>query len=186
MNTGVPQIPRGSGKPGDAGEAVTFRAVLTPNRSLSPGGFLVLMSAIALVSFVVGVVFMMLGAWPVMGFFGLDVALIYWAFRANYRAARMFEVVEISPRTLIVTRSSTSGRTERFDFQTYWVRVLLDEEPSGHTRLRLGSHGREFAFADFLGHDERRQLAGVLENEIRAALRVAGGLNQPDGSARLR
>ena len=43
------------------------------------------MVAIGAVSFVAGVVFLLMGAWPVFGFFGLDVLLLYWAFRLNYR-----------------------------------------------------------------------------------------------------
>ncbi len=58
-----------------------FSALLTPHRSLGPRGFMVLMSAVCLVSFGTGLLFYMIGAWPVMGFMGLDVALIYVAFK---------------------------------------------------------------------------------------------------------
>ena len=130
------------------------------------------MTAIGVVSFAIGIAFLSMGAWPVLGFFGLDVLLIYWAFRANYRAGREFETVEVSPDTLTVTRYASDGRRETHSFQTYWVRIFLDEEPSGHTRLRLRSHGQNFLFARFLSDDERRDFAGVLEAEIAAALRV--------------
>ncbi len=152
-------------------DTVTFRAILTPNRSLSKAGFILLMSAIGIVSFAIGIAFLSMGAWPVLGFFGLDVALIYWAFRANYRAGREFETIEVAPDTLTVTRSSADGEAQKFDFQTNWVRIVLDEEPSGRTRLNLRSHGRDFSFAKFLSDDERREFAGTLESEIRAALR---------------
>lgn len=66
--------------------ALPFRAVLTPHRSLSPRGFLILMSVLATVSFATGLLFASIGAWPVLGFFGLDVGIIYLAFRLNYRA----------------------------------------------------------------------------------------------------
>ena len=152
-------------------EKITFRAMLMPNRSLSSSGFIVLMSAICIVSFAIGVVFTLMGAWPVMGFFGLDVALIYWAFRSNYRTGRAFETVEVAADRLTVTRFAANGHSERFDFQTYWVRIFLDEDPSGKTRLRLRSHGRDFIFAKFLSDDERREFAGVLESEMAATLR---------------
>ena len=67
----------------------SYQAVLTPHRSLGPRGFLILMSAVATVSFVAGFAFLLMGAWPVFGFFGLDVALVYLAFKLNYRAARL-------------------------------------------------------------------------------------------------
>ena len=72
--------------PDTAPDVPLFSAIITPHRSLSSIGFLVLMAAIGIVSFLAGILFLVLGAWPVVGFFGLDVLLIYWAFRINYRA----------------------------------------------------------------------------------------------------
>src|SRR3954452_10753057 len=66
-------------------EPTLFCALLTPHRSLGSVGFVVLMTVVAVVSFVGGVAFYLIGAWPVGGFFGLDALLIYWAFRVNYR-----------------------------------------------------------------------------------------------------
>src|SRR5437588_1476045 len=64
-------------------EPALFSALLTPHRSLSSAGFFVVMGLIAGISFVGGVVFLIAGAWPVIGFLGLDVALEYWAFRRS-------------------------------------------------------------------------------------------------------
>jgi uncharacterized membrane protein len=147
--------------------APPFRAVLTPNRSLSPAGFLILMSAIGLVSFALGIAFFSLGAWPVAGFLGLDVALIYYAFRANYRASRRFETVEINADTITITRVQPDGTSESFDFNTYWARIRLDEEPSGRTSLSIITHGRAFRFATCLGNDDRRAFASALDAELR-------------------
>ena len=91
-----------SGNAPDKREA--FRAVLYPHRSLGPTGFLILMSAIGGVSFITGMAFLLKGAWPVFGFFGLDVALIYAAFKLNYRSGRLYETVELTPDVLTVTR----------------------------------------------------------------------------------
>src|SRR5262245_31831490 len=91
-----------------------FRAVLAPHRSLAPQGFLLLMAAISLVSFVMGVMFAAIGAWPVFGFYGLDVLLIYVAFRLNYRSGRAYEMVELTPAVLTFTRVDPSGRRQSF------------------------------------------------------------------------
>lgn len=156
----------------DANRGGTFRAVLYPHRSLGPKGFLVLMLAIGGVSFVTGMVFLMKGAWPVFGFFGLDVALVYAAFRLNYRAGRLYETVELTPQALTITRVHPSGQQESFGFNPYWVRVRLAEGPQGRTDLRLASHGREFAFARFLTDDERRDLSLALSGAL-AEARIA-------------
>src|SRR5262245_46469945 len=68
-------------------EPAIFSAIITPHRSLNRIGFIILMSSVCLVSFIGGIVFLMAGAWPVFGFFGLDVALLYWAFKLNYAQA---------------------------------------------------------------------------------------------------
>jgi uncharacterized membrane protein len=147
----------------DSGE---FRAVLRPHRSLGPTGFVVLMSIISGISFLTGAVFYFMGAWPVLGFFGLDVLLIYIAFRLNYRAARLHETVELSRADLTVTRIHPSGRRERFVFNPYWVRVRLAEGRDGRTDLRLHLHGKELSFGRFLTDDERRDFAKALTGAL--------------------
>lgn len=149
-----------------------FHAVLTPYRSLGPRGFLVLMVALGSVSFVAGMVFLLAGAWPVMGFFGLDVLLVYIAFRLNYRSGRLYETVELTPALLTVTRVHPSGRRESFDCNPYWARVNLREWPDGRTALSIAAQGREHAFGRFLTDDERRDFASALKDALLTA-RVA-------------
>jgi uncharacterized membrane protein len=158
-----------SGQTQDGGE--TFRAVLTPYRSLGPKGFLALMLAFGALSFVTGMVFLAMGAWPVLGFFGLDVLLIYVAFRLNYRSGRRYETLELTPDQFVLTRIHPSGRRERFDCNPYWARVSLREWPDGRTALSVVSRGTELKFGTFLTDDERRDLALAL----REALLIARG-----------
>ena len=93
-------------------DQVPFVAELRPYRSLGRTGFMVLMGFVILVSFVAGIVFTLAGAWPVFGFFGLDVVIIYLAFRINYRDARLFERVELDRETLTITRVDPWGRAK--------------------------------------------------------------------------
>lgn len=149
-----------------APDASVFRAILHPHRSLEPRGFLILMLAIGSVSFVSGMAFVLMGAWPVMGFFGLDVLLLYIAFKLNYRAAGAYELVELTPRTLTLTQVSASGKSRSFEFNPYWVRVLFTERPDGGNHLRLASHGRELEFGRLLNDDERRDFADALRRAL--------------------
>ncbi len=150
-------------------EGDTFRAVLTPHRSLEPRGFLILMGVLSAVSFVAGLVFYLAGAWPVMGFFGLDVALVYFAFKLNYRSGRLYETIEVTPALLTWTRVHPSGRREQFDCNPYWARVNLKERTDGRTELRIASQGRELSFGRFLTDDERRDLAAALKDALLTA-----------------
>ena len=98
-------------------EPTLFSATITPHRSLGSTGFLALMLGIGGVSFVAGVMFLLIGAWPVFGFLGLDVLLIYWAFRINYRAARAYEEVTVTTSELTVRKVSHRGSVREMDPQ---------------------------------------------------------------------
>lgn len=147
--------------------------VLHPHRSLSARGFAILMGALCLVSFCAGMVFVLLGAWPVMGFFGLDVAIIYWAFRVNYRDGRVYETVDVTPDVLTVTRFGPDGEKEAIALNPYWARVALStDRPDGRTSLRIIAEGKELLIGSFLTDDERREFCGALAGAIRDARNV--------------
>jgi len=150
-----------------------FHAVLTPHRSLGPKGFLVLMGALAAASFAAGMVFLLMGAWPVFGFFGLDVALVYLAFRLNYRSGRLYETIDLTQARFLLTCVHPSGRTEKYDCNPYWARVQLTERPDGRTVLSVVERGRELVFGRFLNDEERRDLAAALGQ---ALLDARGGV----------
>lgn len=148
--------------------------ILHPHRSLSPHGFLILMSILGGVSFIAGVIFCLIGAWPVMGFFGLDVALIYWAFKANYRSGRAYELIDLTPEVLTLTRVSPAGKSEKVEINPYWARVsLATDHPDGRTSLRIIAQGRELEFGKFLNEDERRDLADALREALIRARTVS-------------
>ena len=98
-------------------ERLLFDALLTPHRSLGPRGFMIFMAAIAAVSFTAGVVFFIAGAWPIVGFLGLDVLLIYLLFRANYRHGRRHEILELTRARLTVRKVNHYGEERSFEFQ---------------------------------------------------------------------
>ena len=101
----------GTGQADAASERPIFEALLTPYRSLGRRGFNILMAFVGGVSLVTGIAFVAKGAWPVFGFFGVDVLLIWWAFRASYRSAKARELVTVSRTDL---RSARSRRAARF------------------------------------------------------------------------
>jgi uncharacterized membrane protein len=152
-------------------DTAPFRAVLTPHRSLTPRGFLIVMTIVGVISFIAGMSFLAMGAWPVMGFFGLDALAIYIAFKLNYRAGRLVEIVEITTNDLTVIRTRPNGRQETFALNPYWARVHLAQRPDGANALFLRSHGKAHAIAAFLNDDERRDLASALDRALAAVRR---------------
>lgn len=140
--------------------------VLRPHRSLSPTGFWVLMGLLAGFSFVAGLAFWAVGAWPVMGFLGLDVLIVYVAFRASYASARTYERLHLSPQALTVERVHPSGRHERFALPPQWLRVEVESEAGQPARLCLRSHGRVHRIGAFLPPDECTEVAGALREGL--------------------
>ena len=137
-------------------EPTIFSAVITPHRSLNNVGFLVLIVVFGAVSFLAGIVFLLMGAWPVFGFFGLDVLLLYWAFRLNYRHAAAYEEVKVTPSTLTVRKVSHRGRAREWVLNPLWVKLdKVVHEEFGIERLFLVTRGKELAIASFLGPDEK-------------------------------
>lgn len=148
-----------------------FDAELRPNRSLSPRGFAILMGAIGLFSLVVGLGFFLQGAWPVLGFLGLDVAAIYWAFRVSYRSGGLKETVQFSEQDLAVQRIHPGGTGQRWSFQPYWARVRLEveetEDVGSHGSVIVTSHGRTVRLGRFLAPEERKSFADALAGALR-------------------
>ncbi len=148
-------------------EPTIFSAVITPHRSLGRTGFLLLMGFFGLISFVAGMVFLIAGAWPVFGFFGLDVALLYWAFRLNYRHAGAYEEVTVTPSALTVRKVSHRGRAREWVLNPLWVKLDKEShEEFGIERLFLIARGKQLIIANFLGPHEKASFA----KEVDAAL----------------
>jgi uncharacterized membrane protein len=153
-------------------EPTIFSAVLTPHRSLSPTGFLLFMLVLSAISFTTGLVFFLAGAWPVLGFCGLDVLLVYWAFRLNYRSARAYEEVTVTPSELKVRQVTHRGRVSEWTLNPLWVRLdRVVHEEFGLERLFLVSHGRRLAIARCLGPREKESFAAALAAALGEAKR---------------
>ncbi|HJZ22762.1 MAG TPA: DUF2244 domain-containing protein [Bradyrhizobium sp.] len=149
-----------------------FSALLTPHRSLNRTGFVVLMVFLSVVSFAAGLAFLLMGAWPVFGFFGLDVLLVYWAFKVNFRRAKATEEISVTPSELRVRRVSHRGHVAEWVLNPLWVQ--LDQKihaEFGIEELYLVSRGRRVAIASFLGPDEKASFVKALNAALQAARR---------------
>jgi uncharacterized membrane protein len=154
------------------GEPTIFSATITPHRSLGRFGFLILMLAFGGISFVAGMVFLIAGAWPVFGFFGLDVLLLYWAFRVSYRSALAYEQVTVTASELKVWKVTHRGRVAEWTLNPLWTR--LDQQVHaeyGIERLFLVTRGRRLPIANALGPDEKGTFAAALAAALGEAKR---------------
>lgn len=154
----------------DAPQPILFDAELRPHRSLNRRGFALLMALFGGVSLIVGLAFLAVGAWPVFGFFGLDVLLLWFAFRLSYRDARARETFRLTEGELRVARIDADGRQCSWSFQPYWLRISYPDPPEPGSQVVLSSHGRSLGVASFLPVDEKVAFAKSLRAAV-ASLR---------------
>ena len=142
-------------------DTVYFSTLLRPHRSLSAEGFKWVMRGAIAANLLIGLPMYLLGAWPVLGFMGLDVWLLYWLFQRSYLDARRSETLTLTDRELVIERRSPEGEREEYRLAAYWLRIELREQRS--ERLVLVSRGQRLVVGRFLSPGERRKLAGELQ-----------------------
>jgi len=155
------------------GRAITashFEALLYPNRSLPNTGFVIIMSIVIVVNIFFGLVFALAGAWPVLAFGGIDIALVWFAFKISYRQGRLHERISITQNEINVSRVFPSGHEMRWRLQPYWTQIYIDNPVRHESQLCLISKGETLILGSFLSPEERhslgRKLSTVL-NEIK-------------------
>ena len=158
--------------PTSAADAVLFAARIHPHRSLTRAQFRLLLGLVATISFFATLPFVIMGAWPVAGFMGLDVLAVYLAFKASFRSARAYEDVRVTVLELLLAKVSARGRRAEWRFNPAWVRLERQEhEEFGIQRLDLVSRGTRIELANFLGPDEKANFAQRLTRALAEARR---------------
>ncbi|MBM3647524.1 MAG: DUF2244 domain-containing protein [Alphaproteobacteria bacterium] len=151
-----------------AAPAVHFSATLVPHRSLSPQGFRWLIKGAIAANLAIGLPMLAFGAWPVLGFMGLDIWLLWWLFKRSYLDARRRESLTLTDRELAIERVAPGGERERYSLDAYWLRVDWDDKEE---RLIVASRGNRAVIGRFLAPAERRALAEQLAAAL-AAMRA--------------
>ncbi|MCB4820189.1 DUF2244 domain-containing protein [Roseicella aerolata] len=149
-------------------DRILFEAICTPARSLSRRGMAWVAGAVLLVSVAVGLGFSVFGAWPVLGFTGLEAALLLGLMGLHRRwAARSMEVLVLTEERLLIRRTDARGRREELVLDPYWARLRLEERPGRVSLLVLRQRQREVEIGTLLGEEQKRDLAAALEAALR-------------------
>lgn len=145
---------------------------LRPHRSLTREQANMLVFVVSAAICVISLPFFFLGAWPIIGFLGLDAVGIWLAFKFSFRAARAYEDLRLTSLELTLDKVPVRGKTREFRFNPFWVRLDRSEhEEFGLQRLALVSHGRSVEFGSFLGPEQKAEVAGDLTLALARARR---------------
>ncbi|MFN3227927.1 MAG: DUF2244 domain-containing protein [Hyphomicrobiales bacterium] len=141
-----------------------FAARLTPHRSLPKNGFVLLMLLIGGLALSSGMMFLAIGAWPILAFLVLDVAIVFLAFHISYRSGRAYEEVRVTPDALTIKRVSAWGRVSVDELHPVWTRLktAYDEEDERVLAIKLESKGQQFPVGAFMNPDDKESFANAL------------------------
>jgi uncharacterized membrane protein len=146
-----------------------FEAVITPHRSLSPAGLCIVLAVLTGMTALVSLRFLLLGAWPVVGFNGVETAAVALLLYLNHRSARARELVMLDAEHVRVVRIDTAGRRRERVLPAAWLNVELEENAGRVPRLLLCTRGLREEIGAVLGADEKRGLAGALRGALHEA-----------------
>ena len=150
------------------GEAIVI--MLWPYRSLSLRGFRILITVLAILMSLIGLGFYLIGAWPVLGFLGLEIFIVWYAFKWNYRSGQLVETVAITPQKVDITRTDWRGHSKTICLNGVWIKAELDTKENKKCRLYLRQHSNKLEIGAFMPPAEKPSLAFAL-NEVFARLR---------------
>ena len=143
-------------------DPVVFEAEVTPHRSLSPRGLRLVIGSVCAVSLLTTSVFWYLGAWPIAGFNGGEIALAMVLLRVHARSNRQRELLLLSGQAFRVLRTDAQGRASEHSLPPFWLNVTLQERPGRVPGLYLSARGQRLEVAAALGEPEKRDLADAL------------------------
>lgn len=153
--------------------AVLFSAVLRPHRSGGPHALRSLLVLLGVISGAAGLMFLAMGAWPVLPFLGLEVVLLVLMLRLNLKRGSEFEAINLTRSALTVRRVDHWGHERHFSFPPHWLQVNLEPAPGDNTLLELRSHGRSLTIGRFLPVAERQELALTLRRALQRVTAAA-------------
>ena len=149
----------------EVAHATEFKRVAQRNNSLSSTGRLAAFALIFIVSIGIAAAFAMFGAWLILPFAGLEMLVLFLAFRYVERHAADYELIEIDGDTVKVEWAS-GGALHGGAFSRHWAQVVVNGDGS---RLALRSHGRELEIGRYMNDEQRLDLARALRRRLRAA-----------------
>ena len=154
----------------DSADRPIFEALLVPYRSLGRRGFVVVMMLVGTVSLVSGIAFLLKGAWPVFGFFGLDVVLVWLAFAASYRSAKAREEVSVTRTDLSIRKVSPKGIVREAHHNPFWARFnIRRHDEYGIMRMSVDSREASTEIGGFLNPDDRESFAKAFNRALLTA-----------------
>ena len=153
--------------PFDTRQCADHVFVARRNNSLSSTDRMRVFACVFAFSMSIALAFAAFGAWPVIPFTGLEMAVLYAAFRYVDRHAADYEIIEIKDDSVRV-ETRVGSQVQSVELNRHWAQLVTNDS-SGELRLALRSHGREVEFGRHLTGKDRERIARELRQRLRKA-----------------
>ena len=144
-----------------------YEISLYPYRSLNKTGFFILMFSLGFVSFVAGIIFMIKGAWPVFGFFGLDVLLVYIFFKINFKSGKKKEILILTKNQLIIEFYNSKKISKTYYLDAHWLQIRLSKLKNEMSKLKISSKNKSIIIGSFLRYQEKIDVVKSLKKALK-------------------
>jgi uncharacterized membrane protein len=129
------------------------------------------MLALGAISFCVSFVFLLTGAYPVIGFMGAEILALWLVFQASFRAQAARTYVRVTAESVVVRKVDGWGRERRARLASHFARVEFDRTADGPNALRVATSNKAYPLGEFLTPRERETFARRLDQALLEARR---------------
>jgi len=137
------------------------------NQSLTTRGLYILMFFITIPASYIAISFYVLGAWPVLGFMGFEILLIYIAFKILFYNNKFYEHIILDSEKLNILFKKKNKIIKKIELEPTWVQVKIEKIYENEDTLIVSSHGKKIILANYLIPEERLKLAGKIKSGLR-------------------
>jgi uncharacterized membrane protein len=145
--------------------------IVRPNASLSHYHAILFFAGIALVSLIIGIRFLLLGAWMILPIALVELMLLALCLKCVLRSNQREEFIRIAPDQVLLTQHDAQSQ-QTHKLSRHWLRVIDDQDVGKKDndwqplRVLLRSHGQSHEVGSFVNNAEKRELAKLLRQAL--------------------
>ena len=138
-------------------EATKFEILLKPNSSLTGATRILFLGSIFFICSVIGIGFFLAGGIMILPFAGLEIILVYLAFRLSFNWSNQKQIIILSKDHVEVR---VDGLTEFFTWKEFrsFATFNISKDQSMEDKISFRSKGKEIYVGNFLNKEDKEKL----------------------------
>ena len=138
-------------------EATKFEILLKPNSSLTGATRVLFLGSIFFICIVIGIGFFLAGGIMILPFAGLEIVLVYLAFKVSFNWSNQKQVIILSKEHVEVR---VDGLKEFFTWKEFrsFATFNISKDQSMEDKISFRSKGKEIYVGNFLNKEDKEKL----------------------------